>query len=393
MQDRNEPDSAAPAAPSASRRTLLRGLGAAVAAPWLAVGQDAAQTYTNPLGIAVADPFVLREPNGQYFVYGTGGGRGTTAYPAFTSTDVVHWKPIGEVYSRDPATAWCTDTFWAPAVYHVKDRYYLFYSAQWRENPNKEKENYRIGAAVSDKPEGPFRDIRNAPLFDPGYPAIDAELLFDTDGRIYLFYSRCCYKHPVESELADWARKENIYTEIEESWIYGVEVKPDFTGTIGEPVMALRPPVSLSDKNAAWENLSVTTKEVNRRWTEGPCAFKHNGTYYLMYSANHYLGENYALGYATAKHPLGPYTKAANNPVLKKNTDRGGNVTGPAHNCVTYSPDGSEMLCLYAGRTAATGQRRVLFLDRMEIHKDGTLVVHGPVTTPQPLPSSRKRKG
>lgn len=390
MQDRNEPKSAAPAA---SRRTLLRGLGAAVAAPWLAAGQDAAQTYTNPLGIAVADPFVLREPNGQYFVYGTGGGRGTTAYPAFKSTDVVHWKPIGEVYVRDPATAWCTDTFWAPAVYHVKDRYYLFYSAQWRDNPNKEKENYRIGAAVSDKPEGPFRDIRNTPLFDPGYPAIDAELLFDTDGRIYLFYSRCCYKHPVESELADWARKEKIYTEIEESWIYGVEVRPDFTGTIGEPVMALRPPVSLSDKNAAWENLSVTMKEVNRRWTEGPCAFKHNGTYYLMYSANHYLGENYALGYATAKHPLGPYTKAANNPILKKNTDRGGNVTGPAHNCVTYSPDGSEMLCLYAGRTSATGQRRVLFLDRMEIRKDGTLMVHGPVTAPQPLPSSRKRNG
>ncbi len=360
--------------------------------PLLAGAEEKSETYTNPLGIAVADPFVLREPDGRYVVYGTGGGQGSTAYPAFTSSDLVHWKSIGETYQRNPADSWCTDTFWAPAVYHVKDRYYMFYSAQWRDNPNHEKENYRIGAAVSDKPGGPFRDIRNAPLFDPGYPAIDADLLFDSDGRIYLYYSRCCYKHPIESELADWARKEKIYTEIEESWIYGVEVKPDFTGTIGEPVLVLRPPVRLSDKNAAWENLSVTTKEVNRRWTEGPCSFKHGGLYYLMYSANHYLGENYALGYATAKRPLGPFQKASNNPVLRKNTDRGGTVSGPAHNCVTLSPDGSEMLCLYAGRTAATGSRRVLFLDRMEIRKDGTLLVHGPTMTPQPMPSQKQRR-
>ena len=33
---------------------------------------------------------------------------------------------------------------------------------------------------------------------------------------------------------------------------------------------------------------------------------------------------------------------------------------------------------------------RVLFMDRMEIRKDGTLVVHGPTTTPQPVPSSGK---
>lgn len=338
--------------------------------------------------MTIADPYVLRLADGNYYMYGTG-GKDASAFPAFRSTDVVHWTSIGETYRRNPADSWCTDSFWAPEVYHANGGYYMVYSAQWRNNPANEKENFRIGVAVSDKPEGPFRDIRNAPLFDPGYPAIDADVLFDTGGRLYMFYSRCCYKHAVESELAQWARKQGWYKEIEESWIYGVEVKPDFSGTIGEPVLMLRPPVTLADKSTAWENLSVTTHEVNRRWTEGPCAFKHDGTYYLMYSANHYLGENYALGYATAKHPLGPYRKAANNPILRKNTDRGGVVSGPAHNCVTWSPDGKEMLCLYAGRTKATGSHRVLLMDRMEIRKDGTLVVHGPTTTPQPLPAKK----
>ena len=382
----------------ASRRQLLRGLGGAFAVPLLgglpARAEQPPATYTNPIGVTIADPYVLREPDGSYYMYGTGGGEGATAYPAFRSSDLVHWTSIGEVYQRNPSDSWCTDFFWAPEVYHVKDRYYMVYSAQWRDNPANEKENFRIGVAVSDKPEGPFRDIRNAPLFDPGYPAIDADVLFDADGRTFMFYSRCCYKHPVESELAKWARKQKLYIEIEESWIYGVEVKPGFSGTIGEPVMMLRPPATLADKSTAWENLSVTTHEINRRWTEGPTAFKHDGTYYLMYSANHYLGENYSLGYATAKHPLGPYSKAANNPVLRKNTDRGGVVSGPAHNCVTLSPDGTEMICLYAGRTTATGDRRVLLMDRMEIRKDGTLVVHGPTTTPQPVPSAGKaRKG
>jgi len=101
----------------------------------------------------------------------------------------------------------------------------------------------------------------------------------------------------------------------------------------------------------------VTMHEINRRWTEDPTAFKHDGAYYLMYSANHYLGENYSLGSAMAKHLLGPYKKAANNPVLCENTDRGGVVSGPAHNCVTLSPDGTEMICLYAGRTTAPGDR------------------------------------
>src|SRR5690606_2899806 len=212
---------------------------------------------------------------------------------------------------------------------------------------------------------------------------------FDDDGKMYLYYSRCCYKHPVESEIADWAREKGWLDEIEESWVYGVELQPDFSGVKGTPRLLLRPPVKMDDRQAEWESRSVTSREVNRRWTEGSFTFKRGDTYYMMYSANHFGGEHYAVGYATAKSPLGPYVKSADNPVLEKNTP-GGNVTGTGHNSITYSPDGKEMFCVYHGRTSATGNERMVFIDRMEILENGKLVVHGPETAPQPLPSGLK---
>jgi len=111
-----------------------------------------------------------------------------------------------------------------------------------------------------------------------------------------------------------------------------------------------------------------------------------------MYSANYFGGKNYAVGYATGKSPLGPFEKSPDNPVLAKNTDKGGIVSGTGHNSITWSPDGKEMFCVYHGRTTATGDDRVIFIDRMKILKDGRLIVEGPTTNPQPLPSGINSK-
>jgi beta-xylosidase len=346
-------------------------------------------TYKNPIDVALADPYVLHTKAGKYYMYGTGEAK--NGFAAYSSTDLIHWKPEGQVYYASNRNGWSDSTaawdgaYWAPEVFEHNGRFYMFYSAQWKDNPNHETENFRIGVAVSDSPTGPFVDLNNTPVFDPGYPIIDADVLFD-NGRMYLYYSRCCYKHPVESEIADWAKKKGWFDKVEESWVYGVELKPDFSGVIGKPVLLLRPPVKMSDKQSEWESRSVTSKEVNRRWTEGSAAFKKGNTYYMMYSANYFGGQNYAVGYATSKSPLGPYTKAANNPVLQKNVAAGGNVTGTGHNSITYSPDGKEMLCVYHARTTATGDQRVVFIDRMKISKDGTLTVQGPTTAAQKMP-------
>jgi beta-xylosidase len=350
-----------------------------------AAKSDAA-TYSNPLPVEFGDPYVMFDASsGEYFMYGTGGGA-EHGFLAYSSKDLVHWHPEGQVFHGNTEHSWGIDHFWAPEVYAYKGNYYMFYSAQWRDNPDHELEHFRIGVAVSESPRGPFRDMSDRPIFDPGYPIIDANVHFDDNGKIYLYYSRCCYKHAVESEIADWARSTGRYNEIEESWVYGVELAADFSGVIGEPVLLLRPPVKMNDEQASWESRSVTSGEVNRRWTEGSYTFKHGGMYYMMYSANHFAGENYAVGYATARHPLGPYTKASNNPVLEKNTATGGDVTGTGHNSVTRSPDGQQMFCVYHGRTTKTGNERVVFIDRMIIGKNGKLMVNGPTTVPQRLP-------
>lgn len=349
------------------------------------------KTYKNPLPVVFGDPYVLHVKGDKYYMYGTGGAK--NGFAAYSSSDLVNWKSEGQVWFADNKNGWSDSTaawggaYWAPEVYEVKGKFYMFYSAQWKVNPNKEYENFRIGVAVADKPTGPFIDLSDKPVFDPGYPIIDGNVYFDKDGRLYLYYSRCAYKHPVKSEVAEWAKSKGWFKEIEESWVYGVELKADFSGVIGEPVLLLRPPVSMKDKQAKWESRSVTSKEVNRRWTEGSVTFRKGDTYYIMYSANYFGGKNYAVGYATAKTPLGPFKKSSNNPVLEKNINKGGIVTGTGHNSIIYSPDGKEMFCVYHGRTTATGDDRVVFIDRMKILKDGRLVVEGPTTTAQALPS------
>jgi len=349
--------------------------------------QSPAGTYSNPLPVKLGDPYVLFD-NGTYYMYGTGAKDG---FPAYKSTDLVNWQSLGQVYKSIPDKSFGIDAFWAPEVYKVKDKYYMFFSAQWRQNPTNELENFKIGIAVADKPEGPFTDFSDKPVFDPGYPIIDANVFFDDNGKIYLYYSRCCYKHAVKSEAADMAKQKGWFNEVEESWVYGVELKPDFSGVIGEPALLLRPPVTMKDKQAEWESRSVTAREVNRRWTEGSVTFKKDGIYYIMYSANNFAGQNYAVGYATGKSPLGPFTKASNNPVLQKNTAQGGTVTGTGHNSITWSPDGKQMFCVYHARTTATGDERVVFIDRMSA-TNGKLSVDGPSTSPQPLPSGVMQK-
>lgn len=347
------------------------------------IKKENAISLTNPLNVEFGDPFILHATDGKYYMYGTSGN--LNGFKTYSSTNLTDWVDEGLIYTGANDSSWTVDCFWAPEVYEKNGKYYLFFSANWKENPTNELENFRIGVAESDNPTGPFVEMYDRPVFDPGYPIIDANLYFDdANGKVYLYYSRCCYKHPVESEISEWAKKRGLFEEVEESWIYGVELKPDFSGVIGEPVLLLRPPVTMDDEQAEWESRSVTAKEVNRRWTEGSYIFKHNNLFYMMYSANFFGGEYYAVGYATSESPLGPFVKADNNPVLQKNTEQGGDVTGTGHNMVLNLSNDS-MYCIYHGRTIKTGDQRVVFIDKIEIDANGKLVVKGPTTHEQKI--------
>jgi len=340
--------------------------------------------YTNPLPVSLGDPYVFLASDGKYYMYGTDETGKLEGFGAYSSDNLLNWKYEGSVYKGNVQDSWTLRNYWAPEVYEQNRKFYMFFSADWKYNPTNQGENFRIGVAVADKPTGPFTDISNKPLFDPGYPVIDANILH-FKGRYYLYYSRCCYKNPVESEVSVWAKKLNMFQTIEESWVYGVEIASDFKSIIGDPVLLLQPPKKMNDKQSEWESRSVTSGEVNRRWTEGSFAFVSENKIYMMYSANYFGGKNYAVGYATSNNPLGPFEKAPNNPVLQKNVDEGGIVTGTGHNSVTWSKDGKVMYCVYHGRTSLTGDKRVVFIDKMKLSKDGLLTVDGPSTKQKEL--------
>ena len=122
--------------------------------------------YQNPLPMAFGDPFLLKASDGKFYMYGTGGVQ--NGFKVYSSDDLVTWKDEGPVYQGGTSDSWATDCFWAPEVYERDGKYYLWFSANWKENPTQEQENFRIGVAVADKPTGPFKDLSDRTVFDPG---------------------------------------------------------------------------------------------------------------------------------------------------------------------------------------------------------------------------------
>ena len=56
-------------------------------------------TYTNPLPVALGDPFVLSASDGKYYLYGTGGVE--KGFGAYSSDNLADWQYEGQVYSGD----------------------------------------------------------------------------------------------------------------------------------------------------------------------------------------------------------------------------------------------------------------------------------------------------
>gem|GEM_PF-180279 len=327
---------------SSSFNSALSAAGAARANGILPEGVS----YTNPvIHVGSADPHVLKASDGRYYMYNTFG------FAVYSSENLVDWRYEGSVM---PVGSWGVRDFWAPEVVEFDGRFYLFYSA---ERPEGGK---RIGVAVGEGPTGPFHDL-GRPLFDPGFPVIDAHVFMDDDGRAYLYFA--------QDQVPQGAGRF-------ESRLYGVELAPDLLSVVGEPVELTRP-------EQPWE-----LRSGGRAWNEAPFVIKRHGVYYLMYSANCFCGADYSVGYATSDHPLGPYTKYRANPVLSRGAwlDR---LSGPGHHSVVESPDGRELWIIYhvhADPAAGGGDRRIA-IDRMGVREDGSLYVSGPTLTPQPLPS------
>lgn len=220
--------------------------------------------YKQP--VALADPFIMWRGD-KYYAYGTSSADGILYY---TSDDLYTWEAGGLALNKKDVYAdrW----FWAPEVYYIdsKGKFHMYYSA-----------DEHICVATADVPTGPFTQDVQAPIRQE--KSIDNSLFIDEDGTPYLYFVR--------------------FNDGNNIWVAKLE---DDLKTVREST--LKHCLSVTEP---WESILG-------RVVEGPFVVKHNGTYYLTYSANDYQSPDYAIGYATSSSPMGPWVKYTGNPIFKR---------------------------------------------------------------------------
>lgn len=256
--------------------------------------------------VPLADPFILYYSE-RYYAYGTYADEGISY---FTSNDLREWTrgPRVALHKND---SWGDKWFWAPEVYHVNGKFYMYYSAQ-----------EHICVAVADSPEGPFKQVERTPML-PNEKAIDNTLFIDDDGTPYLLFVR------FNDGLNIWV------AELEEDLL-----------TINMATMH------------KCINVSQTWERDWGRVNEGPFVIKHKGIYYMTYSANSYESHNYGIGCATATNINGPWTKYSHNPLLQK--PKG--LVGAGHHCIFKDKDGNLKLAFHAHNNADEIQPRHMYI-------------------------------
>ncbi|MFB1097449.1 glycoside hydrolase family 43 protein [Terribacillus sp. JSM ZJ617] len=319
--------------------------------------QEKKMAYTNPVeGITnIGDPFVLKdEDSDKYYMYATSAA--SIGFRVWESDNMVDWEEEGLAFdSTEQEKQWATGDFWAPEVIKHGDQYMMTYSAR-----NKDG-SLRIAVASSSDPLGPFTDM-NADIIQEQGSYIDGHIFID-DGIPYLYYVKDC--------------SENIIDGNHVSQIFVQEMTEDLTALKGDPQLLLQP-------DQEWEGL-----QDDYQWNEGPFVLKEEDKYYLMYSSNYFASADYAVGYAVADNPRGPFKKAEENPVLAKDLENG--ISGPGHNSVTIGPDGETLYAVYHTHTypeAPSGDRR-MSIDKLHF-EDGKLIIEGPSYKEQKISLGRE---
>jgi len=301
-----------------------------------AKGVQVAETYTNPVLVntfiiqreqpdnfsgvlGIGDPAVLFH-DGKYYLYPTGDNRG---YDVYISSDLVTWNKGPRVFQSSESGVWAPDVF-----YNATDRgFYLYYTVDGR-----------VGVAISDRPDGIFRD--HGTLIEN---AIDAHMFLDDDGKYYLYY----VEYPG----------------------FRIHVQP-----MDSPLRKRGGPHLIMQASEPWEKKQAAL-------TEAPWMLKHRGAYYLLYSAGGADTQDYAIGYATAESPIGPFTKYGGNPIIHK----GDNIFGPGHCSVTKSSDGQLWMVYHQQKTGSRGWNRIICIDPLRFDDQG--ILHGKATRALPMPA------
>ena len=290
---------------------------------------------SNPTtNIFLADPTIFKD-NGTYYLFGTSQGSLTNkgnGFLVYTSTDLQEWEgPIGNTdgFALKDANAFGDTGFWAPQLFKRNNTYFMAYTA-----------NEKIAMATSDSPLGPFTNNGN-PISETNQ--IDPFVFTDDDGTNYLYHVRLTNGNRIfVAEMND-----DLQT-----------IKDE---TLTEIITATEP----------WENTA------NASWpvAEGPTVLKFDGLYYLFYSTNDFRNPDYAVGYATATNPMGPWTKATNNPIIHGNMV---GENGAGHGDVFYDNQGNMQYVLHTHFSASVVHPRKSAV--IQLQKTGETITSLPET-------------
>jgi beta-xylosidase len=292
--------------------------------------------------VPLGDPFILLW-NGTYYAYGTQSPDGIVVY---VSDDLLTWKlPAGVPggLALNKAEVWAERRFWAPEVYFVRNKFYMFYSA-----------DEHICVATSDSPLGPFRQTIQEPMI-ADEKCIDNSLFIDDDGKAYLQFCR--------------------FNDGNNVWI--AELEDDLLHIKKETMHKC---INVSQK---WE-------EVWPRVNEGSFIIKHKGLYYMTYSANSYESPFYGVGVATSENIFGPWQKYEGNPILQKP----GEIQGVGHSALFKDKNGNLRIVFHAHNSSTSIHPRNMYISTInfvEMNGKEIMVVDKNYITPflKPDPSQK----
>ena len=287
--------------------------------------QDSFAQETGGTAIHLADPTVFFHEE-TYYLYGTVEGNADQGFLVYSSPDLKEWEgPVGanQGFALKKADVFGDKGFWAPQVFFHKDKFYMAYTA-----------NENIAIAESDSPLGPFTQPTIKPLEAP-VKQIDPFVFIDGDGKPYLYHVR----------LTEGNR------------LFVAEMTEDLSAILPE---TLKECINASDP---WEN----TQQVPWPVAEGPSILTKDGLYYLVYSANDFRNPDYAVGYAVSEHPMGPWKKYTDNPVLDRN---GLMINGTGHGDFFKDEEGQLMYVFHTHHSGDSVAPRKTALVKAGFSKD-----------------------
>lgn len=279
--------------------------------------------------VPLADPYILLD-GGKYYAYGTHDASGIRCY---SSDDLRSWTDMGQALNKANTTE--TQWFWAPEVYHVGNKYIMYYSA-----------NEHLYAATATSPTGPFKQVGSYQMESliGNEKCIDSHVFFDEDSTAYIFFVRFTDGNCI------WQAK------LDKDFITPVK------GTMRKCFAA----------SQSWEL-------IQGRVNEGPNVIKYNKRYYLTYSGNDYRSQDYAVGYATTTNiASGTWAKYASNPILRRWDD----LVGTGHHSMFYDKEGILRIAFHTHNSTSEVGSRLMYIGTLQFSGSRLMMSNEPIIRP-----------